>query len=417
MMFTASKTLLLILSLAVAISTHAQTVAPTPINLAVLENDEELKTVYLGIANKYIGQLSSQLWTLTHAYDSKEEVDKALDYFIEFMKAVESNDPEQIKVLGGAKGFKEKFAEFLDSKDQAVKGFSAFILGASGDKSYAPKLAELINHRDPSFEDRFAGDLVFYRGRAAIALGMLNATEHKTDISKLLKSKNEYDRSGAIFALADMDAKEFTREIVGILKNKEFEFPGDESPIYFLVKTGEAKNYKKDIAEVMLSTRETEVAESSAYALVALDAKEHAKDIAKLLNKEFRKRSAAKALALMNATEYADHIAFLLKDENSLVRSAAALSLGILKSKKHIPDLASILLSDEAEFVRNNAAVAIFFLEADKYYKEALKEVEDGHKGVYLSEIDFHPFVLDKVKSLGSELERKIESAKRTLIK
>src|SRR5690606_29094426 len=146
-------------------------------------------------------------------------------------------------------------------------------------------------------------------------------------------------------------------------------------------------------------------AESSAYALVALDAKEHAKDIAKLLNKEFRKRSAAKALALMNATEYADHIAFLLKDENSLDRSAAALSLGILKSKKHIPDLASILLSDEAEFVRNNAAVAIFFLEADKYYKEALKEVEDGHKGVYLSEIDFHPFVLDKVKSLGSELE------------
>src|SRR5690606_11465038 len=99
-------------------------------------------------------QLSSQLWTLTHAYDSKEEVDKALDYFIEFMKAVESNNAEQIKELGGAKGFKDKFAGFLNSKDQAVKGFSAFILGASGDKSYAPKLAELVNHRDPSFEDR-----------------------------------------------------------------------------------------------------------------------------------------------------------------------------------------------------------------------------------------------------------------------
>lgn len=417
MMFKASKTLLLVLSLALAISTHAQTVSPTPIRLEVLENDEDLRSLYLSIAGKHIERLSSELWTLTHAYDSKEEVDKALDYFTDFMKAVESNDPEQIKVLGGAKGFKEKFAEFLDSKDQAVKGFSAFILGASGDKSYAPKLAELINHRDPSFEDRFAGDLIFYRGRAAIALGMLNATEHKADISKLLKSKNEYDRAGAIFALADLGATEFTEKIVGILKNKEFVFDESSAPIYFLMATGEAKNYKKDIAEVMLSTRKTEVAESAAYALTALDAKEHAKDIAKLLGKEFRKRSAAKALALMNATEYADHIALLLKDENSLVRSAAALSLGILKSKKHIPDLADVLLKDKEGSVRHYAADAIFFLEADKYYKEALKEVEDGHKGVYLSDIDFHPFVLDKVKSLGSELERKIESAKRTLIK
>jgi HEAT repeat protein len=395
-----------------AFGVDAQTTTPKPVRLELLEKDAELRQIYLGISDKFGGHFMSEMWTLTHAYDSKEEVDLVLNYLTEFFTAVESNDHQKVERLGGARGFKDKMAAFLDSKDQAVKGFAAFMLGAARDISYAPRLVKLINDRDSTFNDRFAGDTIYYRGRAAIALGRLNANEYKADIAKLLKSMNEYDRSGAIFALAELGALEYTEEIVGILKNEKFDFPGDDSPIHFLVVTGTAAKYKNEIVSAMLTTNNSEVVESAAYALAAIGAREHAKDIARLLNVERRKGFAAKALALLGATEYADRISLLLKDKSGLVRSDAVLALGILGSKKYIPLVATCLLSDPEGYVRHYAADAVFFLEASKYYPQALAEIEDGHQGVYLGVSNFHPFVADRAESLSKKLETRIANAR-----
>jgi HEAT repeat protein len=389
----------------------AQVPTQTPANeIKLAQRDPELQS-FLQRLQSFQNRLSSETWTLIHAYESKEEVDKVLNYFAEFFGALEANDVTKYQKLGGFAGFKGKFSEFLDSKDQAVRSFALFIIGVSGDKSCTAKIVKMVNERDPSFSDRFAGEHAFYRGRAAIALGMLDATEYKADIAKLLKSKNKSDRSGAIFALADLRGIEYTNQIVAILTNKEFTFDDDDSPIYFLVRTGQAADFKKQIAGAMAGEFMTETAETAAYALAAIDAKEFAPSIAAMLKNKFRRSWAVKALALMQATEYSDQIASLLKDESLLVRSAAATSLGILHSKKHIPDLAR-LLTDEAGSVRHDAAEALIRLEATQYYEKALEELSGAKVGIDYSVTNYLEFVQKKVEALNSELEKKLSIAR-----
>jgi len=374
------------------------------------ERDPELRH-FLERLGSYQNRLSSEMWTLVHAYDSKEEVDRVLNYFIDFLKAVDSDDETKYEKLGGLKGFKEQFSKFLDSKDEAVKSFALFVAGVSGDKTFVPKIVKFVNERDPSFYDRFTDRTVFYRGRAAIALGRLPAPEFKPDIAKLLESKNESDRSGAIYALADLHGIEYSGQIVGILTDKGFKFEYDDSPIYFLVQTGQGRNYKNEIAGTLASDFKIETSESAAYALVAMDAKEFAPNIAACLKNKFRRTWAMKALALMQATQYSDQIALLLKDESILVRSAAATSLGILHSTKHIPLIAP-LLSDEDGSVRHDAAEALIRLDASKYYATALQVFDGGQVGKDWSVTNYHEFVRNKVEQLNDELEKKLAIAR-----
>ncbi len=406
-----TKTLPLLLSVAVFSSVlSAQTPGPTPIHLKLLDNDAELRAVYLGIVGENGPRLSSEMWTLTHAYDSKVEVDRVLNFFAEFFQAVESNDAELVTKLGGAKGFKDKFAKFLDSKDQAVKGFSAFILGASGDKSYAPKLAKLVNQRDPSFEDRFAGERAFYRGRAAMALGMLEAQEFKIDIAKLLKSKNEYDRSGAIHALADLSAVEYTKDIVSILSDEEFEFDDDDSPLYFLYETKQLAGFKKETAQLIRRPYSSKMKESAAFALASVGAKEHAKDIAVLLNDPYRRGVAMKALALLEAKEYLQQIATFLNDESSLVVADAAISLGILGAEKYSKELSATITKHNASGASVSAAEAIFLIGATDHYDRARAVIEFKiYERPFPMAGDFHHFVENKIESVRKRLEIKLD--------
>jgi HEAT repeat protein len=393
-------------------SISAQLPSQTPLAPnKLVQRDPELKH-FLDRLGSFQTRLSSEMWTLVHAYESKDEVDHVLNYFVDFFKAVESDDEAKYEQLGGLKGFKEQFSKFLDSKDEAVKCFALFIVGVSGDSSFVPKIIRFVNERDPSFIDRFPDKSVFSRGRAAIALGMLDAKQSKSDIAKLLKSKNKSDRSGAAFALADLHGVEYTNQIVSLLNNKEFQYDDDDSPIYFLVDTGQARTYKKEIAATMAGEFMTKTAETAAYALASIDAKEFSPQVAASLKNQFRRSWASKVLALMHATEYSDQIASLLKDRSMLVRSAAATSLGILNSKKYIPALAQVLITDKDSSVRHDAAIALIRLEASNYYERSLKELNGAQAGREYSVTDYHEFVQKKVEALDAELEKKLAVAR-----
>lgn len=362
------------------------------------------------LEQKCLPRLSGEMWTLTHAYESKEEVDKVLASLGDLAKSFQTdrNQPER---PGGDERLKENFSKFLDSKDEAVRAFSALVLACTGDKTYAPKLAKIVNERDESFNDRFAPMPSFLRGRAATALGLLQANEHKADIAKLLKSKNEYDRSGAILALAEMRALEFTDEIVSLLTNKELAFDDDDSPIYFLVETKQAGKYKKEIVKAMLGESHMKVPESAAYALASIGAKEHAKDVVQLLKKEFRQSHAAKALALMGSAPHSDEIAKLLAAQSGLTRNAAVVSLAILESKKHIPAIERIYKNDPQSYVRAGASIALLLLGKPQYYREITMNT-DRNGPPSLLDIDFHYFVIEKLKSYNRRLIANLDPTK-----
>ncbi|MGD9589328.1 MAG: HEAT repeat domain-containing protein [Pyrinomonadaceae bacterium] len=382
--------------------------------MTILENDAALRNLYLNINQKCIGRMSGEMWTLTHAYESKSEVDKVLDYFIGFFKAIESDDAKQVAKLNGAQGFKETFSKFLDSKDEAVQAFSLFMLGCAGDRAYASKIAKIVNERDPSFTDRFSGNPTFVRGRAALALGALQATEYKPDIAKLLKSQNYADRSGAISVLAEMKALEFTNEIVAIMTNNEFAFDDDDSPIYFLIETKQAEKFKKEIVRAMLGESREKVPESAAYALAALGSREHANDIALLLKNEFRQADAAKALALMGATEYADEIAKLLAAKSGLTKRASLISLAILDSRKYVPKMIQLYKDDPEGYVKSEAATALLLMGFSQYYRESSGERSEPSDAPKLLEMDFHYFVRERLNSLNEKLSTNLRSVKPT---
>ncbi len=377
------------------------TPVPSPKQLSSLENDPELRELYLNINQKCLAKLSGEMWTLTHAYDSKDEVDEVLNYFINFFQSIENNDAKEQSKPNRAKIFKNAFADFLDSKDEAVRAFSAFILGCSADPSYAPRIARIVDERDASFNDRFAGKPTFARGRAAIALGALQATQFKVNISNLLKSKNASDRSGATFALAEMKALEYTNEIVSLMTNKDLAFDDDDSPIRFLIETKQADKYKKEIVQAMLGESRENVPESAAYALAAIGAKENEKDIAHLLKDKFRQGDAAKALALLGAKRFKSEIARLLSSSSGLTRQDAAVALAILGANEYIPRLSS-LCKKEAWSV----ADSLVLLGQSSCYRGMPMVPGRTETEPAFTEGDFHYFVRDRVGELNKILKR-----------
>ncbi|MDQ3320992.1 MAG: hypothetical protein M3525_00840 [Acidobacteriota bacterium] len=360
---------------------------------------------------EHINLLHGALWTVTHDYADFKHMQEVLSVFQSYIEAVgkyEHGDFSTLEKLGGIKAFKEKSVEWLKDDDQAIRAFSAVLLGIIGDKTYAPQLASLLKlkiyKKDPLS--------VYDRGRAAMALGLIEAKEYMPEILPLLKSENQYDRQGAISALGYFNAKEYSKEIAGILTNKDLQFDDDSSPIFFLVEMETAKDYKKELIQVMLGEFRSETREAAMYALVNLKAKEAAPEIAKLLKDKFKKGDAAKALALLDAKEYANEIAHLLKDESGLVRQDAALALGILKAKRYADEVAK-LLNDKESYVHTNAATALLLMEAKEYYKIALPIVERPLSEIrYLIENQFHPLVTEKVQQITEDLKKSFEKAK-----
>jgi len=255
------------------------------------------------------------MWALTHAGRLKNEVDESMELLVTFLDKASKNED-----AGSAKEFKSKMAAFLNSKDDIVAGFAATVLGISGDLSYAPRIAKLLEKEEPPDDQT---QPITSRSRAAVALSLMGAREYIPKLVLMLKSQNDYDRMGAAVALGQFQAKEHANEVASLLRPENRGLRIDESPIYALMEMGVGPAYAADFAKMLHHNFDTETTRAAAFALAKLGAKEYKQDIAKLLRQEFRKGEAAKVLALMGATEYVDQIASLLKDRNGLTRTDA----------------------------------------------------------------------------------------------
>jgi HEAT repeat protein len=359
---------------------------------------------------------ASGMWTLTHAGESKAEVEEVVRLLSLLSKSFEKKDPSLLRELGGAKGFKEKMAGLLNSNDDVVAGFAATMLGISGDLRYAPAVAKLLDKKDAPQDlgERFSR--TSSRGRAAVALGLMGASEYVPKFVLMLKSRNRYDRAGAATALGQLGAKERAQDIAAPLNSEEFKFEDDPSPVYALVEMGVAAEYSGDIAKVLQDEFRGDTVKAAVYALAHISARQHAREVAKLLNKQYLKGDAAKALAIMGADEYADEIAKMLNDKSGLNRNDALLALGVMNARKYVSQVAEHL-KDPQGFVRYYAAVALILLDAEKYAVEIIPLVENSYREkLYLNADDFNPLVeteLVKIRGRFSESFLKMKARMR----
>lgn len=363
-----------------------------------VEGREEVKQLALRFQNpRSINLITSQMWALTHAGTLKNEVDDSRQLLVTFLDKASKNED-----AGSAKEFKSKMAAFLNSKDDIVAGFAAIVLGISGDLSYAPQIAKLLDKEEPSDDQ---SKPITSRSRAAVALSLMGAREHIPKLAPMLKSQNDYDRMGAAVALGQFQAKEYANEVASLLRSEDLGLSVDESPIYALMEMGVGRAYAADFARVVRDNFDTETTKAAAFALAKLGAKEYKQDIAKLLGQEFQKGDAAIVLALMEATEYVDQIASLLKDQNGLTRTDALLALGIMRATKFVPQVAKHLKDPEVH-VPIYAAYALVLMGADRYAEQILPGVEHLYReDLFLGEDRFHPFAEDEIKKIKNRFK------------
>ena len=170
---------------------------------------------------KFSGLIESSMWTLTHDYKDSKQVDVVLNTVMRYLEAFtkyEQGDGSSLKQLGGTKQLKGQLAIWLNDNDQAVRAFAATMLGISGDHTYAPQIAKLLLKKEQTSDH-----ILYDRGRAALALGILQAKEYSKEIVMLLSSTNEFDRSGAAQGLGWMGNKEHAKAVAQLLND------GDEN--------------------------------------------------------------------------------------------------------------------------------------------------------------------------------------------
>lgn len=169
---------------------------------------------------RFRNYFASATWTLTHDYSDSKRVDEVLKTVQNYFAAFEKNEKGEradYDRLGGVKAFKDQLAVWLNDEDQAIRAFSAVLLGISGDKTYAPQLANLLKER----KDKEGDSIRYDRSRAAMALGMIGAVEYKQNLVELLKSANESDRTGAALGLGFLKAKDEIDNVKKLLKDKD----------------------------------------------------------------------------------------------------------------------------------------------------------------------------------------------------
>ncbi len=358
---------------------------------------------------EHLNLLQGAVWTVTHDYSDIKKMSTAVESVFKFLDAFQkhqSGDPAPLEQIGGVSAFKAELSKFMVDEDQALRAFAAVLVGITGDKGMYPQLVKLIETPTDAKDQMMRYD----RGRALQALGLLGAIDQKLLIARFIRSESQYDRSGAIWALTTIDAKEFAKDIAGLLDRADLEYDDDTSPIYFLIETGTAVNFKSSLVKAMRNRFNSEPSIAAMYALAHIDAKEHAKDIAFFLDHEFRKADAAKALAILGASQYGPRIAALLDDESGLVRSAAALSLGILNEKQHSNRISRQLNGPESS-VQAFAATALFLLGAEDHLPRAWPFLKIGYANKsFVTESSFSPIVATRFDILTKRLVAALDS-------
>ncbi len=168
----------------------------------------------------------SAIKTLTTDYSDLKKSDTVMNqssWFLGVLGRYEKGDPSGLDEYGGVGKFKEKCAAWLKDDDQSIRAYAAVMLGVSGDKNYAPQLAELL--ANSKYKER---DISKYdRGRAAIALGMIGADEYKPQLAKMLTSSEYNDRQGGALGLGFLKANEFAADVAKLQNDKEPNVRGD----------------------------------------------------------------------------------------------------------------------------------------------------------------------------------------------
>jgi HEAT repeat protein len=364
---------------------YAQTIEPKTLTDAAAEESRELERLNQRLAKNH-NYLSGTMWTLTHAYRDKKAVDELMQLFINFFTAVEKKDEATLKKLGGVKGFKQQLAAFLDHKDGTVSGSAAMFLGMMGDERDAAAIAKMLKAAPRAkLKDEDDSSPSIARGRAAIALAILDAREYIPELVKLLRSDNPYDRSGAASALALMKAGTEVKHIAALLEAEQtnpdvWSEQVRTAAIDALVSLG-AKEYAPQIAKEMFAEYGMDVKESAIYGVAKLGGREYAGEIAKLLDDSSAGRHAAIALALIGANEHNKKIAQLLSDSEPFKRRAAMLALGILNAKEYAPEIARQLQTGE-DWLKDYAALALVLLEARQYRSQIVATLGKSEIGL-----------------------------------
>jgi len=154
------------------------------------------------------------LWTSSHS-DVEEKDAEVLAKVHAYVEAISKGDRTAMEPAA-ITAFKERLSGLLDHESQGLRALAAVLLGVCGDKTYAGRVAVLL-------EPRLVTGLMphFDRGRAAIALGLLGATEYTIDLVSLLKSSNSFDRSGAAFGLGALRARDHEKAVAALLNDPD----------------------------------------------------------------------------------------------------------------------------------------------------------------------------------------------------
>lgn len=345
--------------------------------------------------------LAGRMWSLTHGGDSTK-----VQEILNLLTVLDPRSGRRPAIT--AREFKNRIAAFLESDDDQVAGFAATLLAITGDLSFAPQIAKLLDKKDPPEDpERYVHDITS-RASAAYALSLMGAKEYVPKVALMLKSKNDYDRAGAATALGQFKAKEYAKDIAELLKPESGMLSGVESPIHALMEMGAGAEYAAEFVSVIRRYSNGDMTETAVFALVKLGDRQHAKEIALLLSDEYRKADAAVALALMGATEYTDQIATLLKDRNSSTRMAALDALGIMRAKKYEQQIARYLKDPD---VRLNAAFALVLMDADRYAKRIIPMVEHLYRQNH-NLIDPQPFVEEELQQINNRFRTSFQRMK-----
>ena len=157
------------------------------------------------------------LWTASHSVDYPDEkhAGEVLTRVVQDVEAI-SNGNRAALEPGAIQAFKERLSVLLQDDVQGIRALAAVLLGVCGDKSYASRIAVLLEPRTVT------GTLPrFDRGRAAIALGLVGAKEYTLDLVSLLKSSNTFDRSGAAYGLGALRATDHEKAIAQLLNDED----------------------------------------------------------------------------------------------------------------------------------------------------------------------------------------------------
>jgi HEAT repeat protein len=349
------------------------------VSTSAQEEFEKVKQRFLARRNANL--LNAAGWTLAHMADTNQTA--KIRPILECCGAfTEEGTVAQLEAYGGLSNCTRQVAALLENPDSVVRGFGAVLLAVIGGTNYTKDIAILLDKEPRRKRNEFAPN--FDCSRAAMALGLLGATEYSVKLTSFLRSTDAQERTGAALGLGYMGAKGAIGEIAVLLDD-----PDEQVAVAACQTLGQLSAKEKAPKVARLLEELGDRCETACYTLARLHAKEQESAIAKLLAERFRKGYAAKSLALLGAQQYAPQIAALLQDQEPLVRCDGLIALGILGATNYSTEV-SLKLADPISFVQPYAAVGLLLM-GDQ--AEAPKILDRLHPAVGKENASIEPLI------------------------